>query len=470
MAFNLRDSIKPAIALVGCPNVGKSTLFNRLTRSRDALVADIPGLTRDPNIGVGKVGKAGYLVVDTGGIDHDGDALSLRVTQQALHAAQECDAIIFMVDGKAGINAGDEALAATLRQCHQPVFLAVNKTDGRNVDIAAAEFASLGVGQASTLSASHGTGVEALIERITNSWPVPDAHQDKDSSIRVAIIGRPNVGKSTLVNRILGEQRVIASDKPGTTRDSIAIPFERRGKHYTLIDTAGLRRKSRITETIEKFSVLKSLQAIEGANVIILVMDAQDTISEQDASLLGLIINSGRSLVIAVNKWDGLNADQRNQIRTLIDRRLRFIDYAEIRYISALHGTGVGGLFEAINAAWASACISPATHKLTDLLERAVSAHAPPSVRGRRIKLRYAHMGGHNPPTIIIHGNQTQAVPDLYQRYLTNFFRHALTLVGTPVRIEFRTGENPYAGRRNQLTARQQTKRRRLLKHVKKRR
>jgi len=393
------------------------------------------------------------------------------VSQRALRAAAECACILMMVDGSAVLNADDEELARYLRQSGKPVFLVANKTENQDSDIVAAEFAKLGLGPSFAISAAHGHGIGPLIEAVTKDWPTTDTQGDETpDAVRVALIGRPNVGKSTLLNRIIGDERMITSELPGTTRDSIEVPFERRGRQYILIDTAGLRRRARVTDLVEKFSAIKSLQAVDLANVVVLVLDAHEAITEQDATLLGLVIESGRSLIIAINKWDGLEPGARGQIREQVDRKLGFVDFAEIRYISALHGTGVGHLFDAVDEAWRAAHATPPTHMLTELLKQAIEAHQPPLARGRRIKLRYAHLGGKNPPTIVIHGNQTGSVPDSYRRYLSGYFRKALKLTGTPVKIEFKTGENPFKGSRNVLNKRQIQKRRRLMKHVKRQR
>ena len=460
----------PVIALVGRPNVGKSTLFNRLTRSRDALVADVPGLTRDRKYGDGRLGDRPFIVVDTGGLSGDREDLDALMAEQSWQAVEEADRIFFLVDGREGLGGADEAIAAALRRTGKPVALVVNKADGIDVDVAMAEFHGLGMGEPRPISAAHGRGVEKLLSAALADVPLPETvaadDGEPDDTIRVAVVGRPNVGKSTLINRILGEERVLAYDLPGTTRDSIFIPFERDGCAYTLIDTAGVRRKARVSEAIEKFSVIKTLQAIAAANVVVLVLDAREGISEQDATLAGYIAEKGRALVIAVNKWDGLDPHARERIRDQLDRKLPFLGFASVHFISALHGSGVGELFPDIVAAHASAMRELSTPELTKILEQAVHAHQPPLIRGRRIKLRYAHQGGRNPPLVVIHGKQTERVPEAYRRYLVNSFRSALRLTGTPVRIEFRTGANPFKGRKNKLTPRQISRKRRLVKHT----
>ncbi len=464
--------MKPVIALVGRPNVGKSTLFNRLTRSRDALVADQPGLTRDRQFGEGRMGERPYIVVDTGGLSGEETGLDGLMARQSWQAVEESDAILFLVDARDGLTAEDENIAARLRSTGKPVWLVVNKVDGLDPDVVAAEFHALGLGEPHPIAAAHGRGVRQLIDTVLATLPAPaerSEEEEAEQGIRIAIVGRPNVGKSTLVNRILGEERVVAYDMPGTTRDSIYLPFERDGQRYTLIDTAGIRRRSRVKEAIEKFSVIKAMQAIEDAHVVIMLLDAREGISEQDATLFGFILDSGRALVIAVNKWDGLDADQKARIRRELEVKLPFINFARIHYISALHGSGVGELFESVQKAYASAMRDLPTHRLTEILEDLVQAHPPPVVKGRRIKLRYAHQGGRNPPLIVIHGTQTEAVPDAYRRYLINGFRKALKLEGTPIRIEFKSGKNPYAGRKNVLTKRQIEKRKRLKKFTSRR-
>ncbi|MBT8117917.1 MAG: ribosome biogenesis GTPase Der [Gammaproteobacteria bacterium] len=461
----------PVIALVGRPNVGKSTLFNRLTRSRDALVADYPGLTRDRQYGDGMLGDRACIVIDTGGLGEATNDLDNLMAQQAWQAVEEADLVLFLVDVHDGLTASDEDVAGALRRTGKPVLLVANKIDGANAETAPIEFHALGLGEPLPLSATQGRGFAALTERaVEHLPPLPDTAVDEPDAdrIRVAVVGRPNVGKSTLINRMLGAERVLAFDLPGTTRDSIFIPFERDGRGYTLIDTAGVRRRARVREAVEKFSVIKTLQAIDAAHVVILVLDAQQEISEQDASLAGYIADKGRALVIAVNKWDGLDTHERNRIRDQLDRKLPFLDFAATVTISALHGTAVGELFPLVTSAHASAMRELSTPALTGLLEQAVQQHQPPLVHGRRIKLRYAHQGGRNPPVIVIHGNQTERVPATYRRYLARYFSDKLKLSGTPVRIEFRTGSNPFRGKKNVLTPRQVKRKARLKRHVKK--
>jgi GTP-binding protein len=461
----------PVIALVGRPNVGKSTLFNRLTRTRDALVANVPGLTRDRKYGDGKVGERPFIVIDTGGLTGDTDDLEGLMAQQSWQAVEEADLVFFMVDGRDGLTAGDDLVATALRRTGKSQLLVVNKTDGVDVDTVMADFYSLGMGEPYPIAAVHGRGVTALMSAAMQL--LPEASEDStqsvdDERVRVAVVGRPNVGKSTLINRMMGEERVLAFDMPGTTRDSIFIPFERDDTSYTLIDTAGVRRRARVSEAVEKFSVIKTLQAIDAAHVVLLLLDAQQEISEQDASLAGYIAEKGRALILAVNKWDGLDDYDRSNIVDQLDRRLPFLDYATTCYISALHGSGVGELFPEIENAYASAMRELPTPALTSILEKIVQEHQPPLVRGRRIKLRYAHQGGRNPPLIVIHGNQTERVPATYKRYLAGAFRSAMKLSGTPIRIEFKTGSNPYKGRKNKLTGRQVKRKSRLMRHVKK--
>jgi GTP-binding protein len=463
--------VKPVVAVVGRPNVGKSTLFNRLTRTRDAIVADQPGLTRDRIYGTGTLDQRPYMLVDTGGLIDEKGGLGELVTQQSLRAAQEADAIIFLVDGRQGLTPNDEVIADKLRSMAKPIQVAVNKTEGVDPEIAPAEFFALGFGDPIPISSAHGQGMHTLMETVLDSLPHPPAQQDDEEDnkgIRIAVLGRPNVGKSTLVNRMLGEQRVLVFDEPGTTRDSVAIPFERDGIAYTLIDTAGVRRRARISECVEKFSVIKTLQALDNAHVVILVMDAREPVTDQDTGLIGMVLESGRALLLAMNKWDGLTPEQKEQARNALDRKLTFLDYASVHFISALHGTGVGHLFSSAQRAYASAFTEVSASRLTGILEAAVRAFPPPLGRGgRRIKLRYAHQGGRNPPQVIIHGNQVDALPNAYRRYLEKTFREVLGLHGTPIRIELRQGDNPFKGVRNSLTPRQAAKRKRLVRHLK---
>lgn len=468
----------PVIALIGRPNVGKSTLFNRLTRSRDALVADYPGLTRDRQYGFGKVGPVPYLVIDTCGVAGGESGISELMVDQTIIALQEADVAIIMVDGRSGLTAADEHVAELVRKHAKNSWLVANKAEGLDQTIATGEFHGLGVGDPVAISAAHGDRVSALMDEVLA--PYIDACEEAESeddaesesegrALRIAVIGRPNVGKSTLINRLLGEDRLVVFDQPGTTRDSVAVPFERDGRRYVLIDTAGVRRKSKVHETIEKFSIIKALQAMERSQVVLAVLDAQEGVTEQDVSLMGLAVERGRAMVVVTNKWDGLDRDHRRHVNEQLERRLPFLDFAEQLTISALHGTGVGDLLPAARRAYKAATRDMATKRLTEELEKAVAAHAPPLSRGRRIKLSYAHQGGRNPPVIVIHGNQTERLPDAYRRYLANRFRKVFRLMGTPVRMVFKTSKNPFKGRRNKLTPRQQRKRERLMKHVKKR-
>ncbi len=464
----------PVIALVGRPNVGKSTLFNHLTRSRDALVADFPGLTRDRQYGRARFGRQPFVVVDTGGLGDDPEGVEAGMHQQALQAVNEADGVVLLVDGRTGVTAADQEIAALLRRAGKPLVVAVNKTEGMEPGAAGADFHALGLGAPWPIAAAHGHGISRLLEQVFAALPAErlqaeaDAETAEEQGTRVAVIGRPNVGKSTLVNRLLGEDRVLVYDAPGTTRDSIAIPFERDGRPYTLIDTAGVRRRSRVQESVEKFSVIKTLAAIDAAHVVIMVLDARGRVTEQDAHLVGHAIEAGRGLVIAVNKWDGLDPDEREDVRRTLRVKLGFIDFAEVHFISALHGTGVGLLLEAVDQAHAAGSRDLSTGRLTQILEDAVDRHPPPLVRGRRIKLRYAHQGGRNPPVIVVHGNQAERTPRDYRRYLANTFRSVLELQGTPVRLEFKTTDNPYEGKTNTLSPRQMQRRKRLMRHVKK--
>jgi GTP-binding protein len=460
----------PVITLVGRPNVGKSTLFNRLTRSRDALVADYPGLTRDRQYGIGQIGARPYVVVDTGGLSDEGRGVEGLMGRQVARAIEEADHLLFLVDARDGCTSSDLDVAARLRRTGKALTLVVNKTDHADPALAIAEFHGLGLGEPYPIAATQGRGVRALMEQVLSALPQAQAPAPQEPGIKVAVVGRPNVGKSTLINRLLGEERLVAFDQPGTTRDSVYVPFERKERRYTLIDTAGVRRRARVQDAIEKFSVIKTLQAIEECNVVILVLDARQGVGEQDATLAGHIVESGRALVVAVNKWDGLDPDGRAKARAAMTRKLGFLDFAAPHYISALHGSGVGLLLEEVDRAYASATRGLGTPELTRILEASVQEHQPPLVRGRRIKLRYAHQGGRNPPIIVIHGNQTEEVPESYRRFLINRFRHQLGLEGTPLRVEFRSGTNPYEGRRNRLSPRQERKRRRLKAYLARRR
>ncbi len=492
----------PVVALVGRPNVGKSTLFNRLTRTRDALVADFPGLTRDRKYGRAEVEGREFICIDTGGIDGTEEGVETRMAEQSLLAIEEADVVLFMVDARAGLMPADEAIAKHLRSRQKPTFLVANKTDGLDPDQAVVDFWSLGLGDIHPIAASHGRGVTGLLEHVLMPFmddiaPQEEVDEDaeywaefaakngvevegveleedvddfnpQDLPIKIAIVGRPNVGKSTLTNRILGEDRVVVYDMPGTTRDSIYIPMERDEREYVIIDTAGVRKRGKITETVEKFSVIKTLQAIEDANVVLLVIDAREGISDQDLSLLGFVLNSGRSLVIVVNKWDGLNNEVKEQVKEQLDYRLGFIDFARVHFISALHGSGVGNLFESIREAYDSSTRRVSTAMLTRIMTMASEDHQPPMVRGRRVKMKYAHAGGYNPPIVVIHGNQVKDLPDSYKRYLMNYFRKSLDVMGTPIRIQFKNSDNPFADKRNTLTPNQLRKRKRLMKHIKK--
>jgi GTP-binding protein len=463
------EAMLPVIALVGRPNVGKSTLFNALTRSRAALVADTPGLTRDRQYGFGRVGAPAYIVVDTGGMSGEADGLDGLMARQTLRALDEADAVVLLADARTGRTPADERAATLLRRRGQRVWLAVNKCEGLDPDLAVADFQALGLGEPRAISAAHGEGVAALIESVLAALPAAGtAAAAPEEGVRVAVIGRPNTGKSTLVNRLLGEERMLVYDEPGTTRDSVFVPFERDGRRYTLIDTAGVRRRARVEDAIEKWSVIKTLQALDGAHVVIGVLDARAGINEQDATLLGLCLERGRALVVAVNKWDGLAPEQRDETRRLLDVKLPFIGFARLHFISALHGTGVGDLMGSVDVAYAAAMRELPTPELTRVLQEAIVAHAPPMLRGRRPRLRYAHQGGRNPPVIVIHGTQAERVGDAYRRYLVNVFRERFELYGTPVRIEMRSTENPYAGRRNPLTSRQRRSRDRVVRHRKK--
>ncbi len=458
----------PVIALVGRPNVGKSTLFNRLTGTRDALVANYAGLTRDRKYGEATLLDRRFLVIDTGGLSGTEEGIDQVMAEQSLLAIDEADIILFMVDCRDGLMLADQEIAKHLRGTSKPVFIVANKIDGLSHDVGIAPFYELGMGEIYPTTATHGRGVKSLMEEVLMTVPEqPEVEEMQEAKgIKIAIVGRPNVGKSTLVNRMLGEDRVVVYDMPGTTRDSIYINYERNGEPYTIIDTAGIRRRKSIKETVEKFSIIKTLKAVDDANVVILLLDAREGVVDQDLHLMGHIIDAGRALVVALNKWDGLEEEHKQYIKTELSRRLRFVDFANVHFISALHGTGVGHLYESVEQAYNSATDKLTTNHLTRILQDAVEQHQPPLVNGRRIKLRYAHAGGKNPPVIVIHGNQTEEVPKHYQRYLEKIFRRELELHGTPIRIEFRSTDNPFAGRKNKLTQRQVAKKRRLMSHV----
>ena len=504
----------PVVALVGRPNVGKSTLFNRLTRTRDALVADFPGLTRDRKYGQAHLAGHDFIVIDTGGIDGTEEGVEEKMAEQSLLAIEEADIVLFLVDARAGLTSADIGIANYLRQRQNKTTVVVaNKVDGIDADSHCAEFYQLGLGEIAQIAASQGRGITSLMEHVLAPFAEQMAETTEESAventdvssevtefdewdedfdfsneedtalldeelaqeqtpdkqnIKIAIVGRPNVGKSTLTNRILGEDRVVVYDMPGTTRDSIYIPMERDGQNYTLIDTAGVRKRGKVHLAVEKFSVIKTLQAIQDANVVLLVIDARENISDQDLSLLGFILNAGRSLVIVVNKWDGLDTDVKDRVKSELDRRLDFIDFARVHFISALHGSGVGNLFDSIKEAYECATQKMTTSMLTRILQIAVDEHQPPMISGRRVKLKYAHPGGYNPPIIVIHGNQVDKLPDSYKRYLSNHFRRSLKIIGSPIRLQFQEGNNPFAGKRNKLTPNQLRKRKRLMKFIKK--
>ena len=439
--------MKPVIALVGRPNVGKSTLFNRLTRSRDAIVHDVPGVTRDRHYGEGRLGSRAFIAIDTGGLEPSAaEGIYAEMARQAEQAMAEADAVVFMVDGRAGLTPGDREIAAKLRKLARPVHLAVNKTEGMQPDTAVAEFHELGLGAPAPISGAHGEGVRELMDVVLQPFPEGEIEEEKDRGHpRVAVVGRPNVGKSTLINALVGEERVIAFDKPGTTRDPIEVPFERGGRRYTLIDTAGVRRRGKTGTPVEFFSIVKALQAIEASNVAILVLDALDGLTEQDAHVAGYILERGRAVVIAVNKWDAADKQKRERMKAELQWKLGFLGFAEAHHISAKEGKGLGPLMRSVDAAYAAAMARMPTPKLTRALIAAVEKQAPPKTGLIRPKLRYAHQGGVNPPRIIIHGNSLDRVPDSYKRYLEGYFRDKFELIGTPMRVEFRTGRNPYA-------------------------
>ncbi|MGJ8516462.1 GTPase Der [Carnimonas sp. LMG 33810] len=459
--------MNPVIALVGRPNVGKSTLFNRLTRSRDAIVADFAGLTRDRQYGNGQLGDKPFTVIDTGGISGDERGIDAAMAEQSLLAIDEADIVLFLVDARSGLTPTDEAIARHLRINQKKTWLVVNKTDGLPEETATTEFYALGMGEPCPIAASHGRNVTQLIELVLEPFPEVaegDIHPElDDQGIRIGVVGRPNVGKSTLVNRLLGEERVVVFDEAGTTRDAIEIPFERRGRPYVLVDTAGIRRRKNVSEIAEKFSIIKTLDAIKSCNVAIMVLDARSGLVEQDLHLLDYVLNTGRALVIAVNKWDGLEQEAKEKMRGEIKRRLGFADYADMHFISALHGTAVGDLYPSLERAYKSATARWSTNRLTTLLKDAVSEHQPPMINGRRIRLKMAHQGGNNPPLIVVHGNQINRLPEAYKRYLINTFRKVLKVKGTPLRFEFRGGDNPF-DRSSDASDREKAKARQLAK------
>lgn len=435
----------PVVAIVGRPNVGKSTLFNRLTRTRDALISAFPGTTRDRQFGEVKLHDRHFIIVDTGGITEEMDDVGKLITKQALQAIQDADKVLFIVDAKAGITSEDRLIADTLRRSGKPLFLAVNKTEGMDPTLSVADAYELGLPSPIPIAAVHGSGMNRLLEHLFPEATQPEPeNEDLTPRIKLAIVGRPNVGKSTLTNRMLGEERVIVHDSPGTTRDSIYVPLERFEQHYTLIDTAGIRKRKKISELPEKFSVVKTLQSIEEANVVLYVVDARIGVSDQDLKLLGFVLECGKALVIAVNKWDGMTEEAREHARATLDRHLDFVRFARVHFISALHGSGVGNLFDSINEAYTAATQKLSTPQLSRLLEQAQETHQPPLVKGRRVKLRYAHPGGYNPPRIIIHGNQLHSLPESYRKFLAHFYQKKLNLFGTPVMIEFKTSDNPF--------------------------
>lgn len=457
----------PVVAIVGRPNVGKSTMFNALTKTRDALVADMPGVTRDRQYGISKTGDTPCLLVDTGGLVSNAEGIDYLTAQQVHQAIEESELVLFVVSARDGLMAEDREIADLLRRSSSKVILVANKMDGLDEDMALADFASLGMGELLPVAASHRRGLESMMEVVDEHLPPPamDEGEDEDEDLlRLAIVGRPNVGKSTLVNRLLGEERVLAFDQPGTTRDTISTLLERDGQRYELIDTAGVRRRSRIHEVVEKFSTIKALQAIDRAHVVVLMLDSREGLTDQDTTLLGHILNQGRALVIALNKWDGLDADHRKMVRSELDRKLTYVSWAKQVTISALHGSGIQELINAVGVAFKSASREFSTPELTRVMKAAFDAHQPPMKQGRVAKMRYAHAGGRRPPRIIIHGSRTDTIPDSYRRFLVNHFIKHFKLKGTPVFIDFRDSDNPYKDRKNTLSRRQVDKRKRLKK------
>ena len=463
--------MKPIVAILGRPNVGKSTFFNNLTSSRDALVVDRPGITRDRQYGVAHHNSNSFLIIDTGGIgeiNHENKDIADLMTEQSMFAANESSVLVWIVDGRIGLTNVDEILAKNLRKLNKPIFLAINKLEGNLSSIELNDFYSLGLDSIWPISAKRGDGISKLLDALVGQLSCEPKNKLEEENLIISILGKPNVGKSTLINKIIGKKRILTFDQPGTTRDSIKVPTKKNGKNYTFIDTAGIRRKSRVNDTVEKFSILKSFDAIESAKIVILVIDAIEGVTEQDSTLLGMIQDSGKSIIVAINKWDGLEKIEKDRIKSQLSRKFSFIDYVEYHYISALNGTGVNSLFKKIDAIVNSLDINFSTSRLTEILQKIISKHPPKIINGRRIKLRYMHLGDTSPIRFIIHGNQTKNVPDSYKRYLSKAITKELKLVGTPVLIEFKQSENPYKGKRNILTKRQINKRARLIKYSKK--
>ena len=448
--------MKPVLALVGRPNVGKSTLFNRLTKSRDAIVADFAGLTRDRHYGDGRLGRREFIVVDTGGFEPESTSgIVQEMAKQTRQAVAEADTVVFVVDARGGLSAQDHDIAKFLRTANKRILLAANKAEGLQDSGQLAEFYELGLGEPHPVSAAHGQGVRSLVEAALDGLDIPEPPDDEEEAagdaaerpIRLAVAGRPNVGKSTLINAWLGEERLVAFDQPGTTRDAISVPFEHQGRHFELIDTAGLRRKGKVFEAIEKFSVVKTLQAISDANVVLLLLDATQGVTDQDAHIAGYILDAGRAVVIAVNKWDAVDSYQKEMLQRSIAQRLAFLRYAEVLNISARKRQGLGPVWANIGEAWASATRKLPTPQLTRVLQDAIEFQQPPRAGRFRPKLRYAHQGGQNPPIIVIHGNSLDHIGDAYRRYLEGRFRSHFKLVGTPLRIELRSAANPFDAR-----------------------
>ena len=440
--------MKPTLVIVGRPNVGKSTLFNRLTRTRDALVADVPGLTRDRHYGLGRLGERPYLVVDTGGLEPEASGVFVEMARQARAAIAEGDVIVLVTDAREGLTTRDRAIGEELRRIGRRVFVAVNKAEGMNAELATLEFHEMGLGAPYAISAEHGGGVHDLVEAALADFPAEKESGETDSAVRIAIVGRPNAGKSTLVNALVGEERMVTFEEPGTTRDAIDVELAVHGRRYVLVDTAGLRRRGKVFESVEKFSVVKTLQAIDRANVAVLVLDAQGEISDQDAHIAGFVLERGRAVVVAVNKWDGMDSYARDMTKRAIARRLKFLSFARFHYISAREGRGLAKLVDSVDAAYRAAMAKLPTPRLTRTLIAAVAKQAPPRAGLSRPKLRYAHQGGSNPPIVVVHGTALNAVSESYRRYLEADFRRVFRLEGTPLRIEFRSGRNPYVDRR----------------------